>query len=132
MRDPLKARARTLYGLCARRAKADGVCLDFTVADVLDCLRNNITCRYCKLPLAGDASLDHLTPISRGGSHLGFNVAVCCRRCNAIKGSLTESEFEFLREALANMADAGSQDVMRRLQMAGAKIGKVFKRKKLR
>ncbi len=47
-------------------------------------------CVYCGR-LATE--IDHLTPITRGGSGELSNLAPCCRRCNARKGSMTREEF---------------------------------------
>lgn len=38
--------------------------------------------------------LEHIVPLSRGGSHTYDNVACACRRCNAAKGSLLQSELD--------------------------------------
>jgi len=43
------------------------------------------------------ATIDHLTPLSRGGGNGQKNKVLACRRCNSLKGSLTEEEF---REAM--------------------------------
>lgn len=44
------------------------------------------TCPYCqKLMVAREKQLDHLTPVSRGGTHTLGNVTVCCKSCNSRK-----------------------------------------------
>ena len=40
------------------------------------------------------ATLEHRTPISRGGGHTDANCALACWRCNISKGSMTEAEWE--------------------------------------
>lgn len=42
---------------------------------------------------AVEPTLEHLTPISRGGRHEWSNVAVACRRCNVLKGQRTIVEW---------------------------------------
>lgn len=50
-------------------------------------------CPYCDTPMhARDKSLDHVLPITRGGSHSITNVVVCCRRCNSRKHARTPEE----------------------------------------
>ena len=44
--------------------------------------RDNNTCRYC----GGEANeVDHIIPVSRGGSHLLSNLCASCAGCNASK-----------------------------------------------
>lgn len=47
-------------------------------------------CLYCgtAFSLTCKATIDHLIPIKKGGSHSAANVAVCCLTCNSRKGSL--------------------------------------------
>ena len=48
-------------------------------------------CIYC-----GDQeqpTMDHLTPISRGGDHIAENVAPACSSCNSSKGAQTVQEW---------------------------------------
>lgn len=63
-------------------------------------------CRYCGrecklakpkkgLPPAGAmATVDHITPVSRGGSSDMWNLALACWSCNNKKKDLTKAEFE--------------------------------------
>ena len=49
-------------------------------------LRDRITCLYCLADLHGadprDITLDHLVPVSDGGSNDGGNLVTACRSCN--------------------------------------------------
>lgn len=61
--------------------------------------RDGDSCVYCGSALVLDAedatrgwSVDHLTPVSRGGSDHLSNLALACRSCNA-KGAKTAEEF---------------------------------------
>lgn len=50
------------------------------------------TCAYCKarsVPL----EIEHIIPISRGGSNCASNVTLACRPCNQLKGNKTAEEF---------------------------------------
>ena len=51
-------------------------------------------CCYCWQDLDGIGSVDHMTPLSRGGSNEATNIALCCRRCNSAKGARTVAEFK--------------------------------------
>jgi len=48
-------------------------------------------CIYCTSDQ--DLTLDHLTPLARGGPHCQDNLAVACRSCNSSKGARTYGEF---------------------------------------
>lgn len=56
-------------------------------------------CHYCarKLTLEREctdsATVDHKTPISRGGANAAANYALACWACNQVKGDMTEAEF---------------------------------------
>ena len=54
-------------------------------------LRDGEKCRYCG---ATDAlTLDHLTPLSRGGSNGYANLGLACHDCNNDKDNMTELEY---------------------------------------
>ena len=53
--------------------------------------RDNGICFYCGVH--GATHVDHLTPISRGGTDSSTNLAACCKRCNLRKGEKTADEF---------------------------------------
>jgi 5-methylcytosine-specific restriction endonuclease McrA len=56
-------------------------------------LRDRFTCQYCRRALsAGDLTLDHVVPRSRGGASSWENLVACCRRCNNRKGDRTPEE----------------------------------------
>jgi 5-methylcytosine-specific restriction endonuclease McrA len=44
----------------------------------------------CETPdcrATGDLTVDHIIPVSRGGTHAWHNLQVLCRRCNSAKGA---------------------------------------------
>ena len=46
------------------------------------------------------ATLDHVIPISRGGTDDVSNLDLCCRKCNRFKGCHTPSEFAAILETV--------------------------------
>lgn len=51
-------------------------------------LRDRNTCQYCSVVLpAGDLTLDHVLPRSRGGSSSWENLVACCHTCNRRKSN---------------------------------------------
>lgn len=66
--------------------------------------KQNFKCYFCQEPItSGAAEIDHLTPISRGGTNDHSNLAACCSSCNKAKTDKTEIEFKIWRyERLKN------------------------------
>lgn len=55
-------------------------------------------CFYCKKPMP-QPTLDHVVPLSRGGSHSYDNTVAACEPCNVVKGnSLKETQDVRLRK----------------------------------
>lgn len=81
------------YG--ARRAREENVEGKFSPNDVLSLLdQQNYQCVYCKTCLKEYYEVDHITPISRGGSNWPSNLQCLCRSCNRRKSSKDPIEFE--------------------------------------
>ena len=60
-------------------------------ATMRDCSRR---CVYCAQGLELEtATLDHVYPLSHGGTHMPGNLVAACRGCNALKGDLLPIEF---------------------------------------
>lgn len=56
-----------------------------------DCGRR---CVYCGTTLGLEfATLDHVYPLSRGGTHDPGNLVAACERCNQLKGAMLPVEF---------------------------------------
>ena len=60
-----------------------------------------LTCIYCLIPIQpGQDSLDHLVPVSRGGTNEYENLSIACRKCNSKKRTRTHDEyFEYLKSS---------------------------------
>ncbi len=73
------------------------------------------TCAYCKaqnVPL----EIEHIVPVSRGGSNRVSNLALACRPCNQQKGNQSAKEFgypEIQKQALVPLKDAAAVNAMR-------------------
>lgn len=61
---------------------------------------DRFVCAYCddELDLT-TAEVDHVIPISKGGSNDRYNLEIVCRECNRVKGSkaLDDDLLEFLK-----------------------------------
>jgi 5-methylcytosine-specific restriction endonuclease McrA len=67
-------------------------------------LRDRNTCQYCgKILAAGELTLDHVIPRSRGGASTWENLVACCHSCNRKKGNQLphETSMKLLREPRA-------------------------------
>ena len=50
--------------------------------------RDHFSCQYCGVK-AGDLTVDHVIPRSKGGNDSWENVVACCQKCNVKKASMT-------------------------------------------
>lgn len=50
-------------------------------------------CAYCEKPLVREFHVDHMVPLSRGGSDGWDNLAITCPTCNLRKSNKTVEEF---------------------------------------
>lgn len=58
-------------------------------------IRDDYTCQWCgKHYGTSELSIDHVLPVSRGGTNTWRNVVTSCRKCNNQKGNLTGEEYE--------------------------------------
>jgi 5-methylcytosine-specific restriction endonuclease McrA len=53
-------------------------------------VRDNFTCRYCG---ARATEVDHVSPESRGGPTVAWNLVAACGPCNRSKGAHTPAEW---------------------------------------
>ncbi len=69
----------------ARRRAASG---SYTQKDISDLLRlQRRKCAYCKTKLTTKYHVDHITPLSRGGTNDRQNLQITCVKCNLGKGA---------------------------------------------
>lgn len=112
----LEAKARSLvssYRLATDRQES------LTLGDARVLLGKVHHCPYCTRPLSSmDLSWDHIIPRARGGTSDHYNLVLCHRDCNRIKGALTAEEFNALRRFLAEWPEM-SIDVEKRLSCGG-------------
>ncbi len=74
-----------------------------------------VPCPYCRTPIdILSLSLDHKTPLRRGGGPELGNLQVICKRCNGVKSSFTAEEFQLL----VNFMDGPAAHFRRRLEGA--------------
>lgn len=91
-------------------------------------------CYYCNKEIKNKRTVDHKTPISRGGLTVEENLCVSCDKCNTEKGFLTEKEYmEVLRQSseeinkdvgislLSNLANT-YKDIIDRIEIENKKV----------
>ena len=65
--------------------------------------RDENRCQYCgKRPLTSELSIDHVIPVSKGGSTCWTNVVCACTECNKRKGGRTpqQARMSFIRKPI--------------------------------
>lgn len=74
-----------------RRGKCRG---KMTAKETRSVYASSDSCLYCEARLAeADKVLDHMDPLTLGGAHASFNLAVACADCNTRKAAKTFSEW---------------------------------------
>jgi 5-methylcytosine-specific restriction endonuclease McrA len=59
--------------------------------------RDNWICYRCeRVCTPANITLDHVVPLTRGGSHTADNLRVCCRSCNSRKGRHLLTELAYI------------------------------------
>lgn len=59
-------------------------------------LRDGLACSYCGATVEEDGvvlSLDHVIPVSKGGTNRSSNLVTACRKCNSVRGDRDVAEF---------------------------------------
>ena len=51
-------------------------------------------CAYCTIDCKEESTIDHLTPLSKGGGNTLDNLVIACKTCNHEKGNLNVCEFK--------------------------------------
>jgi HNH endonuclease len=87
-------------------------------------------CLYCGDKLRGrNFSVDHMTPLSRGGSFGFDNLQVICDVCNGVKGKATQREMSQFCEMGSHWPLEARSDFRRRLRLGGTALS-MFRRPK--
>lgn len=77
-----------------RRAMLRGAEGRYNKSDVVKILKaQGGVCTYCKADLSNGYHVDHMTPISRGGSNWPSNLQCLCAPCNLSKWTKTHEEY---------------------------------------
>lgn len=57
--------------------------------------RDNGECYFCKKPLElNQSTLDHYLPKSKKGTMDVFNLVICCKKCNKLKGNKIPEDYK--------------------------------------
>lgn len=89
-KHPEQATARSRKR-AALLAAAPGAHSEADIAELRSRLRD--CCAYCGLGLDGKGELDHMTPLSKGGSNSIKNITLACWRCNGEKHSKSVKQY---------------------------------------
>lgn len=87
-------RSPFLFHIKNRRARlkgAEGFCTNYDLHDILE--KQGLSCLCGVSFLVTDSTIDHKTPLSRGGSNWPENIQLLCGPCNGNKGSKTMEEW---------------------------------------
>ena len=117
--------AQRMYNRCTQwknslytRSKKYGVVCTITIEELRELLYTvyGTPCKYCGKKLdTNTLVLDHIIPISKGGSSNINNLQTICRTCNGIKGALEEYQFLTLLEWLESIPEDMRKDIRVRL-----------------
>lgn len=75
-----------------RRDKTAGIKLDKTYLDLLRKGQAN-RCFFCGRDMGDRPTIEHLTPVSRGGTNANYNLVYACQSCNSKKHDKTLEEY---------------------------------------
>ena len=78
-----------------RRAIKMAAVGSYTPADIANIYKSqNGKCRYCNIEVGNKYHIDHVVPLSRGGSNYPDNLVIACHSCNESKGAKLLSEWK--------------------------------------
>jgi len=94
LKNPLKWRLKKKRDKSIRRSREVGIpSLDLSSIvflesyNLLNFKSNQFLCEYCLCEVGCDYHIDHIVPISKGGTNELVNLAISCPKCNLSKGS---------------------------------------------
>lgn len=93
-KNPLKMRAHW-QNMRALRVNAEGKHTQGDIAQMYE--EQEGRCGYCGITLFDDYHVDHMQPVSRGGTNWPDNLIVCCPDCNLSKNKKTYEEWVRVR-----------------------------------
>jgi len=129
MKSKLRKENPFLYRAKALRQAFKKLGHSFTLEEVINRMNQASICEYChKLIEPLDYSIDHKTPLNKGGTNDIGNLHLTCIKCNKVKGDLTDEQFKDLMGYLADKPEV-YDNLYKRLRMANFKFMYV-KRKK--
>jgi len=129
MKSKLRKENPFLYRAKALRQAFKKLGHSFTLEEVINIMNLASICEYChKLIEPLDYSIDHKTPLNKGGTNDIGNLHLTCIKCNKVKGDLTDEQFKDLMGYLADKPEV-YDNLYKRLRMANFKFMYV-KRKK--
>jgi 5-methylcytosine-specific restriction endonuclease McrA len=118
-------RTQKIHWNTTKRAREHKQHLDYDLEDfrqLVECAKGE-GCYYCGREITdANFSLDHLLPVSRGGTFLHDNLDITCKKCNTIKGVLEGCEFVALLNLMATWPQAVKQDILDRLYSGGKRF----------
>lgn len=110
-------------------------------------VKSGLICSYCgeKMDLFAPRedfrmviSVDHVVPLSNGGTNDTNNLTVCCTRCNLVKGTMKQDQFMFIlksfedsrgrEEKIAWLNDSYKHALAYKVERSGVEKGKVIQR----
>lgn len=75
----------------ARRRSAPGIHTADDIASIMKMQKHK--CAYCKIKLGENYHVDHITPLSRGGTNDRRNLQILCQPCNQAKHCKLPEQF---------------------------------------
>jgi 5-methylcytosine-specific restriction endonuclease McrA len=104
--NPELERAKSRNAAHIRRLRMSCVDKNITAKDIRKILdSSNGFCVYCGKESMNN-TLDHVSPISRGGGHTLENIIPCCRSCNSSKNTRPVEDWVFDRYGVEGLARA--------------------------
>ena len=89
-KNPDRARSR-VRNYRARKRQAQG---QHTAADIATILKaQSGRCAYCREKVGDRYHIDHITPLSRGGTNDRGNLQIACGKCNRSKSAIDPIQF---------------------------------------